>query len=173
MLIRCSPCEVKFNRKCTSLCPHGQFEVRVRWWVKSRYDLLGGGDESANQGNQEQQEAGGPYLSYCTQRAVWWEQGGLLNNGLLPGNCQLERYRFLLIMTNIYGVPPICLTVTWYIYILFHFIESSLLLVINGKTLLKRTIICSCLCWSCFCTCWLRGKQGQKKLQQSKYNQVM
>lgn len=29
-------------------------------------------------------------------------QDGLLSNGLLPGNCQLERYRFLMTMTNIY-----------------------------------------------------------------------
>lgn len=29
-------------------------------------------------------------------------QEGLLNNGLLPSNCQLERYRFLMIMANIY-----------------------------------------------------------------------
>lgn len=37
-------------------------------------------------------------------------QEGLLNNGLLPGNCQLERYRFLMRMANLYRMPPMCLT---------------------------------------------------------------
>ena len=52
------------------LCPHWQFKVSVWWGVKSRDDLLEGGNETAKQENQQQQEAGGPNPSCYGPEAI-------------------------------------------------------------------------------------------------------
>lgn len=59
---------------------------------EGRCDLLQGGEENAKQRNQQPQEAGGPTPAAVVKGPFDSEsQEGLLNNGLLPGNCQLER----------------------------------------------------------------------------------